>query len=133
MPIDALSESPFTPHVHATFCVITTRRPQGKQNMKAGVRKNGNFCSAMLYVSAVYAGRWCRSVCLSVCPSVCLSRSWIMSKRIIIFEIATDAEYLRGQYPHWSIQLVTLYKLVKNGGAGGQGPPASRTQRWPTP
>jgi len=30
--------------IHATFCVIATGAfPQGKQTMKAGVRKNGDF------------------------------------------------------------------------------------------
>ena len=29
--------------IHATFCVIAKGCPQGKQKMKAGVRKNGDF------------------------------------------------------------------------------------------
>jgi len=29
--------------IHPTFCVIATGRPQGKQKMKAGVRKNDDF------------------------------------------------------------------------------------------
>ena len=29
--------------IHATFCVIAQGRPQGKQKMKAGVRKNDDF------------------------------------------------------------------------------------------
>ena len=29
--------------MHATFCVIAAGRPQGKQNMKAGVRQNDDF------------------------------------------------------------------------------------------
>jgi len=29
--------------IHATFCVIATGASQGKQKMKAGVRKNGNL------------------------------------------------------------------------------------------
>ena len=29
--------------IYATFCVIAAGRPQGEQNMKAGVRKNDDF------------------------------------------------------------------------------------------
>ena len=71
-------------------------RPQGKQKMKAGVRKNGDFYRAMLCIGAVYAGTRYRSVCLSVR----LSRSWIMSKRINISSksLYFDAEYLINGY-----------------------------------
>ena len=34
--------------IHATFCVIATGASQGKQKMKARVRKNGDFYRAML-------------------------------------------------------------------------------------
>ena len=34
--------------IHATFCVIATGASHGKQKMKAGVRKNGDFYHAML-------------------------------------------------------------------------------------
>jgi len=52
--------------IYATFCVIATGRPQGKQIMKARVHKNGDFYRAMLCITAVYAVMRCLSVCLSV-------------------------------------------------------------------
>jgi len=50
--------------IYATFCVIATGASPGQtKKMKAGVRKNGEFYRAMLYITAVYAIVWCLSVC----------------------------------------------------------------------
>jgi len=58
------------------FAWLPQGRPQGKQKMKAGVRKNGDFYHAMLCITAVYAV----VRCLSVCLSVCLSRSLVAER-----------------------------------------------------
>jgi len=48
------------------FALLPQGRPQGKQKMKAGVRKYGDFYCVMLCIIAVYAVMRRLSVCLSV-------------------------------------------------------------------